>query len=55
MKSQPLFKQKYEVLDRIGSGKMGIIYKVKKRPEYLNLGEDEIYASKHLSLHRIDL
>ena len=34
---------------------MGIIYKVKKRAEYLSVGEDEIYASKHLHLNRIEL
>lgn len=50
-KNKPSFKQKYEIIEKIGAGKMGVIYKVRK------IGDEagKFYASKHVSLNDIDL
>ena len=39
----------------MGEGKQGVIYKVKKRTEFMTVGEECIFASKHLSLQRVEL
>lgn len=49
------FKEKYQTIERVGSGKMGVIYKVRRKKPPKNPDEPEIFASKHISLHRINL
>ena len=50
-KSKHSFKSKYEIIEKIGAGKMGVIYKVKK----INDDSGLVFAAKHISLNDIDI